>query len=225
VRWIRWQVLIPCVACAAAVGCGSAGTASAPPKVTVTLTAPTDGATVEVSKIEVLGTITPESAVVRVSGKPVHVKQGAFEEPLVLRKGVTHIRIDASAKGFSSASMVVSVRYAPRAPAPAAGSEGGGASSQPQSFASSGGGGEAPGDISPVQKAEAVNSCVNASEGNTTLCLCIFDRLDKAGFKTQAQWQALVENWRRSFLANGVITYPPVIKNAIVGCVKQLTGQ
>ena len=225
VRWITCRALILCVTCAAATGCGSATTPPAPPKVRVTLTAPTDSATVEVSKIEVLGTITPESAVVHVAGKPVRVKRGAFEEPLVLRKGVTHIRIDGSAKGFSGASMVVSVRYTPRAPAPAASSGGGGTEPRAPSSATPGGGGQAAGDLSPVQKAEAVNSCANASGGNTTLCLCIFDRLAKAGFNTQAQWQALVENWRRSFLANGVITYPPVIKNAIVGCVKQLTGQ
>jgi Glucodextranase, domain B len=219
VRWGTWQVLVLCVTCAVATGCGSAATPSAPPRVTVTLTAPTDGATVEVSKIEVLGTITPASAVVRVSGKPVRVKRGAFEEPLVLRKGVTHIRIDASAKGFSNASMVVSVRYTPRASEPAAGP-----SSQAPSSTSDGGG-QAAGDLSPAQKAEAVNSCANSSGGNTTLCLCIFDRLAKAGFNTQAQWETLAKNWRRSFLATGVITYPPVIKNAIVGCVKQLTGR
>jgi hypothetical protein len=51
------------------------------------------------------------------------------------------------------------------------------------------------------------------------------DRLDKAGFNTVAHWQALVQSWRRSFLANGSITYPPVMKNALVACAKQAIGQ
>jgi hypothetical protein len=46
----------------------------------------------------------------------------------------------------------------------------------------------------------------------------------RAGFDTQAKWQAVVEDWRRSFRATGAITYPPVMKNAILACAAGTGG-
>jgi hypothetical protein len=53
----------------------------------------------------------------------------------------------------------------------------------------------------------------------------VFDRLAQAGFDTESKWQALLEEWRRSFLERGVITYPPVMKKVIIGCVAQVGSQ
>jgi hypothetical protein len=79
----------------------------------VSLIAPTDGATVAVATIDVLGTITPKNAILHVSGRRVRLKHGAFKTPILLRKGRTRIRIEARAKGFVGASVIVSVRYSP----------------------------------------------------------------------------------------------------------------
>ena len=111
---------MPCARALLAVllGAGSAmvagcGGASTPSTVKVSLTAPTDGATVAVRRIDVLGTIEPGNAVMLVSGKRIRVTHGGFRVPISLRNGVTRIRIKARAKGFVGSSMVISVRYMP----------------------------------------------------------------------------------------------------------------
>jgi hypothetical protein len=166
----------------------------------VSLVAPTDGATVIVSQITVLGTITPASAALRVSGRRVVVRHGSFTTPISLRKGITHISISASARGFVGSSTVISVRYTPRR-----------VTQQASSGAGTGGYGAA-----NAAKAELIASC--SSDGNVSYCTCVVDRLFSAGFNTQAKWQAVVVNWRRTFLANGSISYPPVMRRAIVAC-------
>lgn len=95
-------------------GCGGSGAPNgASHRVQVSLIAPTDGSEVTVANIEVLGTITPRDAALRVFGKRVRVRHGAFRARIVLHRGVTRIRIKASARGFLGSSMTVSVRYAP----------------------------------------------------------------------------------------------------------------
>lgn len=216
---LRTLLAVPLFAgCAFAAGCGSASTqvASAPPKVQVSLTAPTDGATVDVPRIYVIGTIVPRNARLRVAGKAVRVVDGTFREPMSLRRGLTHIRIDATARGFARSGMVVAVRYRARISAPETSSS---KSPVPNAALSDGGG------LPQGSLAEAVNSCSNETGGNMSVCVCVFQRLARAGFNTRAQWEALVKGWRRSFLSNGVIAYPPVMKNAIVACVRQFRGQ
>lgn len=191
----------------------------------MSLTAPTDGATVSVSRIEVLGTIAPQNAILLVSGKRVRVRHGAFETPMSLHRGLTHIKIDARASGYEGSSTVISVRYAPPSPAQGSspgttGGAAGGPSMQPPASVAPSGGRQGGGDISPEARAQAISSCSNGSGGRIIFCTCVFDRLARAGFNTVAQWQALVASWRRSFLRNGVISYPPVMKNAIIGCVR-----
>jgi hypothetical protein len=205
-----------CVACALVAGCGSSSTAS-PPKVRVSLSAPTDGATVNVSNIEVLGTVAPENAVLIVSGQHVRVRHGAFKMPMSLRKGLTHIKIEARATGFVRSSTVILVRYSPpRHAAPG--------SPQPPTSVPASGVSQGGGTLPPGARAEAISRCSDAGGGNASVCTCVFDRLSKAGFNTQAQWQALAESWRRSLLASGVIRYPPVMKNAIVACAQEFGG-
>jgi len=210
-----------CALCVPIAGCGGSATATAP-KVEVSLSAPTDGATVIVSRIEVLGTVAPDNAVLRVSGRHVRVRHGAFDTGISLRRGLTHIRIEARAAGFLSSSTVISVRYAPRRSTPA-GSLGGAAAPSPASVPSRGGG-QGGGDIPPAARAEAISRCSDGNGGGTALCTCVFDRLDKAGFNTMAQWQALVEQWRQSLLSSGVIRYPRVMKGAIIACARQFGG-
>jgi hypothetical protein len=117
-------------------GCGAASTSkSTLSRVQVSLTAPTSGARVAVATIEVLGNITPENAVLHVSGKRVRVRHGVFKTPILLHEGLTRIRIEARAKGFVGSSVVVSVRYAPprAGTVAAAGGEPGASHAQPAS--------------------------------------------------------------------------------------------
>lgn len=121
-------------------GCGAASTSkSTLSRVQVSLTAPTSGAKVAVSTIEVLGTITPENAVLHVSGRRVRVRHGVFKTPILLHRGLTRIRIEARAKGFVGSSVIVSVRYAPPRGGTVAAAEGEPGASQAQSPSKSAG--------------------------------------------------------------------------------------
>jgi hypothetical protein len=141
-----------------------------------------------VPRIEVLGTISPKDAVLRVSGKRVRVIQGAFEKPVSLRKGMTHITVDATAKGFATSSTVISVRYVlrrrPRSP-------GAGSSSQPATAVPPSSGGQA-GGVLPGFEADAIASCSNGA--NVSVCTCIFEKMFRAGFDTKAKFQAVVDD-------------------------------
>jgi len=99
--------------CAAAVaGCGGEHGRDT---VQLTLTAPTDGALVDVRELAVLGTVQPQAATVLVQGARAAVRHGVFRRWIRLHKGVVRIRIRAAAAGYRAATMYVSVRSASRA--------------------------------------------------------------------------------------------------------------
>jgi hypothetical protein len=110
-RWRSFLTLLPfIVACVVLSGCGAAQT---PGTVQLSLTAPVDGATVNVHGIVVLGTVRPKLAVVIMSGKRIRVINGTFKHPLVLRRRLTRIKVVARAAGYAGAATNISVRYAP----------------------------------------------------------------------------------------------------------------
>lgn len=95
-------------------GCGSAATTTGPPTVNVSLTAPSYGAVVGVQDIDVVGSVNPESAVVRVDHVRAHVaKAGSFKSHLTLHPGRNRIKIIASAHGYKRATVSVWLRYHP----------------------------------------------------------------------------------------------------------------
>jgi Glucodextranase, domain B len=202
----RTRVLLGVAMVSASVvvaGCGSSSTVSSgPPKVQVLLTAPTDGVTVIQSRLAVIGTVSPRNAVLRISGRRVSTQHGTFLHPVTIHKGLNHLRIDASAPGFVASSTVVAVRYKPER-TPASGSPSG-----------------APSDGIPGLEAQAEASCSESSGGNVGYCTCAIRRMFKAGYNTEAKWRGLVISWRRSFFANGTISYPPAVRAAIIYCVK-----
>jgi hypothetical protein len=110
-RWRFFLALPLVVACGVVSGCGAAQT---PGSVQVSLTAPVDGATVNVHRIVVLGTVRPKLAVVTVSGKRVRVINGTFRHPFVLRQRLTRIRVVASAAGLAGSATDISILYARR---------------------------------------------------------------------------------------------------------------
>ena len=94
-------------------GCG--GTQS-PPAVHLALTAPTAGVELSVSNVKVFGTVDPASAVVVVAGKHVHVAHGVFARWMTLRKGLSHIKVVATAAGYAPAKLDIAVRSSPSGP-------------------------------------------------------------------------------------------------------------
>jgi Glucodextranase, domain B len=97
-----------------AAGCGSSSS-SAPPGISLSLTAPSYHATVGVPTIDVLGSVDPGTAIVRVNRARARVAQGAFNSPVTLHRGLNRIRIVATADGFKQATVSLKLRYHPRA--------------------------------------------------------------------------------------------------------------
>jgi hypothetical protein len=200
------------VALASLILAGCGGT-SGPHAVRLSLTAPVDGATVGVTRIEVLGTIDPKSAVVVVNGRPVRVIAGSFRQSIVLHNRLTRIRIVASAHGFVRSTAVVSVHYNPRvlpaaSPAPAA-------ATRPVPVA------PAATNLPTPAESDFMAGCTGrgASAGG---CACMYEQMVRSGFNSLARWEALLAGWRRSFLTQGVIRYPAPLRNAILACVGAL---
>jgi hypothetical protein len=97
------------VLCLAVTACGSSG----PTGLQVTLTAPTDGATVSVGEIFVVGNVNMNGASVVVNGRPAHMANGYFSEQLRLHRGVNHIGLVASATGVATQASRITVLYKP----------------------------------------------------------------------------------------------------------------
>jgi hypothetical protein len=213
---IRRAVLLS-IACGLAVGCGGSRT---PATVNVSITAPVDGATVVVPRIVVLGTVEPRNAVVVVSGKRAQVEHGVFKRPLLLRGRLTRIKIVARAQGYVGSATDVYVTYKPepRPSPPRASVQSGVQSSSAQVYSGTlPSSGVAAGGLPSEVGTDFVAGC-SSNGGSVGGCECVWRELTKRGFDSRAQFEALLEQWKRSFLSKGVIAYPPVIKHAILSC-------
>ncbi|MFZ0042821.1 MAG: hypothetical protein WAK93_16035 [Solirubrobacteraceae bacterium] len=88
-----------------------AGGSGAAHAVSLSLVAPTSGATVGVREIEVVGNVTPAGAAVTVGGQPAKVSGGAFKQTLRLSLPSTTIQVSASAPGLTPATASTTVHY------------------------------------------------------------------------------------------------------------------
>jgi len=117
IRLERPWLVAPCIAlaCVAFAGCaaGGSGSQSGVPSggAAVMLTAPTSGATVGVHQIQVVGTVTPSNAVVRVAGQTASVTKGTFKRVLWLRQPTTTIQISAAAIGHPATTVTTTVHF------------------------------------------------------------------------------------------------------------------
>jgi hypothetical protein len=93
-------------------GCGGASSSSQSHRaVNLSVLAPSDGSTVSVRSLEVVGSVSPHNAVVSVSGRPATVQGGVFHVPLKLSEPITHITVAATASGYTSSSTGITVHY------------------------------------------------------------------------------------------------------------------
>ncbi len=229
--------LVPLVLICLSVGACAGGT-SGPPTVGLAITAPTDGSTVGVRTLELIGHVTPANAVVVVGRRVVRVQKGTFRQPLTLLHRLTHISVVAQASGFRGVSTVIAVRYSPRLlhdpRAAASHARAAGNSSGPPRASTSSGpprvhvpslastlAGESA-DANQLIRPEFIAHCTNLTPSRLSYCTCVWNRLKAAGLDTPAKFTALAEEWRRTFLARGVIVYPAGLKNAILSCRGQL---
>jgi hypothetical protein len=101
------------LACLALAGCG-ASSPTGPQPVTLSLTAPTSGATVGVQVIDVAGSVVPAQATVSVAGERVRVRHGSFLRAIRLERRTTRIRVTGQSRGFTPTSVETVVHYSAR---------------------------------------------------------------------------------------------------------------
>jgi hypothetical protein len=95
--------------------CGGSSAPKGPPTVTLSLTAPNDGAIVSVRTIDVVGQVATQGAEVRVNHQRVHVARSGFKRLFSLHQGMNRIHVVATARGYHRASITVAVRFQPAA--------------------------------------------------------------------------------------------------------------
>jgi hypothetical protein len=107
------------VLAAAVSGCG--GGSKPPPDpaaVKLSITAPTDSATVQDDTVELTGTVQPSRAAVEVLGRAAAVSSGSFSARVPLKEGVNVIDVSATMPGRSAAFAALRVTYDPRVTIP-----------------------------------------------------------------------------------------------------------
>lgn len=77
----------------------------------LSITAPTDGATVGVRQLEVAGTVTPGDAAVTIGGRPVQVRNGQFLLPMQLAGSSQTITVIGRAGGYQPARTTTTVSF------------------------------------------------------------------------------------------------------------------
>jgi hypothetical protein len=196
-----------------AAGCG--GTQS-PPAVQLALAAPTEGAEVAVRNIKVFGTVDPANATVLVAGRRVRVEHGAFAQWTALRKGLSHIKIVASASGYLPANLSIAVTSSPsvqpaRASSGASTSEGTTTSSISNPTPPPAGS-----QYEPRVRATFLRACdVAAGEGasGVAACSCALSHVEARASQSTLQATELA-------VLRGEATVPQWLRDAALGCKK-----
>jgi hypothetical protein len=102
------------VAAVVAVFTGRGPTAPPPlPNVGLAISAPTNGATVGVRRLVVVGTVTPRGATVTINGRAATVRDGTFALPLQLAGPTQTITVVGRAGGYRPATTATTVSYSP----------------------------------------------------------------------------------------------------------------
>jgi hypothetical protein len=96
--------------------CGGVGhSAPGKPQVSLSVLAPSDGATVGVRNIVVAGTVSPATATVMVGGQPATVVDGSYRRTLQMTEPTQTIAITGQANGYTDGSASTTVQYSPQA--------------------------------------------------------------------------------------------------------------
>lgn len=82
-----------------------AATSTTAPRVSLSITAPQEGASVR-PRVEVRGIVSPKNATVDVNGEAARVREGRFHATVVLKKGGRQIQATAVAAGVSDRAAV-----------------------------------------------------------------------------------------------------------------------
>ena len=104
------RTVLPVVLVLAAAGCGDADEPRAPLRgVQLSLSAPTDAATVSDERVEIRGRVSPAGSEVRVLGRVVPVRGGRFVTEVALEEGANVVDVAASSANRRPATTAVRV--------------------------------------------------------------------------------------------------------------------
>lgn len=208
-------IALACLACA---GCATSEPAG-PPQVTLSLTAPTSGATVGVRTVFVSGTVSPAHAVVRVAGKRVRVHRGSFRHAIRLDRRTTRIKIVARARGFRTARIQTTVHYSARTARVMLLARR--AATSVQSLAPSinpGNTSLGPLLASSAGRAEFMSGCTRET-GQDQLCGCFYDHLAQSGaFDSQAEQAVALNQIIQAGTDGNPAELPASVRTAAVAC-------
>jgi protein-S-isoprenylcysteine O-methyltransferase Ste14 len=94
----------------AAIIAGGCGATQGSHTVHLQVNAPTSGSEIAVADVNVYGTVDPASAAVVVAGTRAQVAHGTFTRRMVLGRGLSHIKVVATAPGYAPAQLDIAVR-------------------------------------------------------------------------------------------------------------------
>jgi hypothetical protein len=214
-------------ACLAVGGCAAA--ASGPRAVTVSLVAPSQGATVGVRGIEVLGKVDPPTAIVFVDGRRARVVKGVFSRALRVRGKLRRIKVLASARGYIRTTVETTVFYSSAArPALASAAGSGGDSAQALSAAAAA---DVPVVSAPASPATSLgtpasftnfmNGCTSSGRASAAGCKCLYTQV-VAHPALIAELKALIENVVSTGALPVAAAMPADIRTAVLSCAAEL---
>lgn len=99
------------IAAIAVTGCGASKTPAAKPAVSLSILAPTSGATIGVRDLVVAGTVSPATANVTIGGEAVKVVNGSYNVPLHMTSPSETITVSGQASGYTPGSATTTVQY------------------------------------------------------------------------------------------------------------------
>jgi|GEM_PF-4722262 len=208
--WTTIALAATIIAPAAMTGCGGA---QSPRAVSIALTAPTEGAVVDETRVKVFGTVQPSNATVDVAGKRVHVSNGGFARWMSLRPGRSHIRIVATAAGYLPAHIQIaltrSLRARPTHPARVAEIASEAAHGVPNPASTS-----AQSRYSNLLRANLLRNCEavgRVNEAPVASCQCYVSHLEAR------EPESAILAWERAFL-KGEATLPSWLREAALAC-------
>jgi hypothetical protein len=192
--------------------------------VTLSLTAPTSGATVGVRTIKVAGTVAPAHAAVRIAGRRVRVHHGVFTAAIHLRRSMTRIRVTARARGFISASVQTVVHFSARTAqgmliaerqstgsGPTVGGDGTGWISLNLPFGSAAG------------RRHFMANCESGDATATKACTCLYTHFVASGaFSTRAKLSAFYRQTITAVADQNGTEVPYALRSGFVACAPQI---
>jgi hypothetical protein len=200
--------------------------ASNPPAVTLSLIAPSDGATVGVRGIVVLGRVDPPTAVVLVAGRRVRVVHGVFSRPLQVQGRSRRIAVSARASGYIGTTIETTVAYSPALHAALGhAARSAGNSSRALNAAAAvvvrQGSQSSTSLDTPANQSDFMSGCAASGRTSAAGCECLYRQI-VAQPELVPQLEALIQKVESTGAMPSADSIPASIRTAVLACAPEL---